>query len=243
MEVISFLDREIEIIRRARRRSLTITMHSYKNISVKTNNQTSQKQIVDFLMSKKTWIEKNLAKLQHIEEQFVSPTFKEGAYFPFLGELKYLQFSSTQKSKIYFKIEDGFLVCYQPSNVSGYSALNSEIFFSKLKIFYKSEAEFYLRSRLAEWSSRIGLEPLKLNFRSNHTRWGSCSSRKHISLNWKLICQSPLLIDYVLVHELCHLRYLNHSTDFWNMVEDYFPSYREVEKILGEQVKLGHFLS
>lgn len=242
MEVIRFLDLEIEIIRRPRRRSLTLTVHSSKNISVKTNNQTSQKQITDFLIAKQTWIKKNLIKLQHIDEQFVTPTFDEGACFPYLGELKYLHFSQTTKPNIYFKIEDGFLVCYQSNRVNGLT-LNSDIFFSELKIFYKSEAESYLRSRLAEWVKLIGLAPLKLNFRSNHTRWGSCSSRKNISLNWKLICQSPILIDYVIVHELCHLRYLNHSTDFWNLVKHYFPSYKEVEKVLQQQVKLGYFLN
>ena len=105
VEIVHFLNCEVEIIRRHQRRGLLLSMHPDKNITVKTNNQTTQKQIVDFLISKKNWIEKNISKFQKLKAQFTMPTCTEGSCFPFLGEFKYLQFADTKKPKTYFKIE------------------------------------------------------------------------------------------------------------------------------------------
>lgn len=242
MEIIEFLNLEVEIIRAPKRCGITLRMHPDKILCIKTNNKISQKQIVDFLLSKQKWIEANISKFKTLEEQFKIPTFTEGACFPFLGELKYLHFAQASNGYLFYKIEDGFLVCYLPNNTRA-DDFNSEELSNKLKKYYKSEAEVYLRNRLIYWSDITGLRPYKLVFRSNQTRWGSCSSRGHISLNWKLICQSIALIDYVIVHELCHLRYLNHSSDFWGLVETHLPSYETIKKVLNQQERLGRFLS
>ena len=97
--------------------------------------------------------------------------------------------------------------------------------------------------RMNFWIAETGLTPKKVMFRSNQSRWGSCSSERHISLNWKLICQAPALIDYVIVHELCHLVHMNHSEKFWNLLGSYLPTYRDTEAVLHDQERLGAFLS
>lgn len=242
MENIRFLNHNVEIIRKPRRRNLTLCMHPDKILSIKVNRQASQKQILDFLISKEKWIENNLNKFKKFEEQFKKPTLSEGALFPFLGELKYFKFIPTPLIKLFFKIEDGFLICHMPDR-NGADELKPDEIMIQLKKFYKSEAEQYLKKRLEFWSEITGLVPQKLIFRSNATRWGSCSSQKHISLNWKLVCQSSILIDYVIVHELCHLQYLNHSRDFWNLVETYLPAYATIKNVLNTQGRLSSFLS
>lgn len=242
MELVQFLNLEVEIVRTLRKSGITLCMHPDKFLRVKTNKKISQKQIVNFLISKQKWIEANISKFKILEEQFKIPTFTEGACFPFLGELKYLKYAQVQNSRLVYKIEDGFLVCYLPNDTRA-DDFNSDELSNKLKKYYKSEAEVYLRNRLVYWTHITGLRPHKLVFRSNQTRWGSCSSQGHISLNWKLICQSVPLIDYVIVHELCHLQYLNHSDDFWNLVETHLPSYETIKKVLNQQERLGRFLS
>ena len=244
MEFVQFLNHEVEIIRRpskARRNRLVLILHSDRLLLVKTTKKTSQKQILDYLISKEKWIEKNINKLKIINEQFKLPTFTEGSNFPFLGELKYFQFTQSNLSRLYFKIVDGFLLCYLPKN-SIAAEFTSEELIVRLKNYYKTEAEVFLKNRLYYWSGTTALTPKKLVFRSNQTRWGSCSSGKHISLNWKLICQPQALIDYVIVHELCHLQHFNHSINFWNLVETYLPSYKCVKKTLNQQQRLGRFL-
>lgn len=77
-----------------------------------------------------------------------------------------------------------------------------------------------------------GLVPNKIRIKNIKYAWGSCSSNKNITINANLIKYSEEAIRYVVLHELCHLKYMNHSADFWKLVETYMPDYKEVKKEL-----------
>lgn len=233
-----FCGQSVEILRKPRRKSIVLTMHPDRPLRVGVNFKTSHADILKFLESKKKWIEKNLTTFQQLHSRFPQPQMQAGQKFPFYGELKYLQFADTPKRRLSFAIEDGFLVCYVPQGFK----LESAAFFESLRVFYRKQAEEILTQRLNYWVGETGLAPKKVVFRSNQSRWGSCSSARHISLNWKLICQAPALMDYVIVHELCHLVHMNHSDKFWNLLGSYLPTYRETEAVLHDQERLGAFL-
>ena len=76
------------------------------------------------------------------------------------------------------------------------------------------------------------VEPNKIRIRNIKYAWGSCSSNKNITINLKLVNKSEEEIKYVALHELCHLKYMNHSDKFWNLVEKYMPNYKEIRKQL-----------
>lgn len=241
MEVLQFLNLSVEIIRKSGRRNLTLVMHPEKPLSIRTNKRTSQIQIAEFLRLKQKWIEKNLQRFKTIEAQFKQPDFTEGALYPFLGELKFLQFSESTGRKISFLVEEGFLVCGVPKGLKLADFPATKIM-QTLGRYYRIEAEMYLQQRLTYWIEITGLQPQGLIFRANKSRWGSCSSGGLISLNWKLICQPAPLIDYVIIHELCHLRHLNHSKDFWQLVGEFFPDYKAMKSVLNQQQHLSRFL-
>ncbi len=217
---------------------MTLKIHPDASLQIVVNTEVSDSIMHAFIMSKKNWIEKKLKQLEARSYNFVIPKFENGAYFPWLGELKYFQFVSTKLKKITFSIEDGFLICNLPSGTHP----TDQVLRIQLKNFYKKQAQSYLESQIQLRSEHLGLWPEKIVFRAGKTRWGSCSSQKHISLNWKLICQRAPLIDYVIVHELCHLKFLNHSSNFWNLVQSVIPNYPEIECILQNQAHLGKFL-
>ena len=81
-------------------------------------------------------------------------------------------------------------------------------------------------------SDIVGLKPKELKIRNFKRAWGNCSSKKIISINKNLCKYSIQAIDYVCLHEICHLKYMNHSKDFWNMVGKYMPNYKLIEKEL-----------
>ena len=83
-----------------------------------------------------------------------------------------------------------------------------------------------------ELIERTNLVPNKIRIRNIKYAWGSCSSNKNITINLKLVDRSDEEIKYVLLHELCHLRYMNHSEKFWKLVEKYMPNYKEIRKKL-----------
>lgn len=89
-----------------------------------------------------------------------------------------------------------------------------------------------IQENVKELIKITGLKPNRVRVKEIEYAWGSCSSHKNISINRKLICCSKLAIRYVILHELCHLKYMNHSKDFWNLVGTYMPNYKEARKEL-----------
>lgn len=83
-----------------------------------------------------------------------------------------------------------------------------------------------------ELIKQTNLVPNKIRIRNIKYAWGSCSSNKNITINLKLVDKSDEEIKYVVLHELCHLKYMNHSDKFWNLVEKYMPNYKDIRKKL-----------
>lgn len=100
------------------------------------------------------------------------------------------------------------------------------------------QARGHLIPRLQELSAATGLTYQQVFIRQQKTRWASCSRHRNISLNLKLLFLPPALVDYVLIHELCHLAEMSHSNNFWAEVERHCPSYRKLDAQLREMWKL-----
>ena len=97
---------------------------------------------------------------------------------------------------------------------------------------YRQAAREYIPKRADYFAQRIGVSYERIRIAEQKTRWGSCSSRGTLSFNWKLMLAPPKVLDYVVVHELCHLIEMNHSPRFWNLVEEIIPDYKEYRKWL-----------
>jgi predicted metal-dependent hydrolase len=95
-----------------------------------------------------------------------------------------------------------------------------------------------LPPRVREFAARHGLSVQRITVRNQKSRWGSCSRHGTISLNWRLIQTPDLVRDYIILHELAHLRQMNHSEKFWQEVERLCPNYREAERWLKEHREL-----
>lgn len=89
-----------------------------------------------------------------------------------------------------------------------------------------------IEENVKELMKLTGLKPNRVRVKEIKYAWGSCSSRKNITINQKLICYSKQAIQYVILHELCHLQYMNHGKKFWELVETYMPNYKEARREL-----------
>ena len=105
---------------------------------------------------------------------------------------------------------------------------------TRLKDWLRSKAREQLVPQLRETSRKLNLPYKTSLIRGQKTRWGSCSSSKVISLNYKLLFLPPLQVYYLFVHELCHTRHLNHSRQYWELVEQKFPDFKRYEKAMKE---------
>ena len=99
---------------------------------------------------------------------------------------------------------------------------------------YREAAKEYIPKRVDYYIQFTGGTYERITIRDQKTRWGSCSSRGTLSFNWRLMLAPPSILDYVVVHELCHLTHMNHSREFWQAVEYVLPEYKQCRKWLRE---------
>lgn len=235
----------VEVHRRAFRRSVSIYLYPNKPIKVVANKNTSQRVIVDFLLAKKTWIEKSFKKFAEIAAEFPEKKIQASERFLFLGVHRELRVVITLHKKIFVSATDQQLLLHIPRDKwSADTPLQEHpTALREVRHFYKREAVKILTERVRHWSQQMGLHPRQVKFREQRTRWGSCSSNKVINLNWRLIVFPLEIIDYVIVHELAHLAHMNHSPEFWSLVETYQSDYRILMRELKRAQYQTDFLS
>jgi hypothetical protein len=178
-------------------------------------NRVSFEEAEKFVFKKKDWIDKHFKRLDR----------KEGYFFQG-KKLDIIQVPDLTKD-----IFDGLLVSDSKIYVRA-SCLEED----QLKELYEDwlfkRAKKYLLKRLEEIACANGFTFNRSSVRRQKSRWGSCSSRKTISLNFRLMMFEKQVIDYVIIHELCHLKEMNHSSRFWKHVEQIMPEYRNYKRIL-----------
>ena len=110
--------------------------------------------------------------------------------------------------------------------------INSDKILSKIEKWYRKVAEEVLVERVNYMANQLRLRPADVKTNNNKTRWGVCDSRGNIAINWRAIFLPPNLLDYIVVHELCHLLEFNHTPAFWSVVAKIIPDYQILRKHL-----------
>ena len=146
---------------------------------------------------------------------------------------------------VYIQIKDGEVIVKAPKRVSKKeidkivkekeawikkTLEKSEKKENREKLYTDEEFRVIVQDAANELIRETGLVPNKVRIRDIKYAWGSCSANKNITISYKLIRYSRQAIRYVILHELCHIKYMNHSKDFWNLVATYMPNYKEVKK-------------
>jgi predicted metal-dependent hydrolase len=169
----------------------------------------------------KEWIEDKQAKFDDYKEEAPKRDFEEGETFHFLGNPKKLEFENISE----LSIEEASIKAPEDQENNLEDLLRS---------FYISEAKQRIKPKVEKFSEQIGVEYNKIEFRNQRTLWGSCSPKRNLSFNWRLIMAPKEVIDYVVVHELAHLIEKNHTEKFWRIVEEHHDSHKESAEWLDE---------
>ena len=161
-----------------------------------------------------------------------------------MSELEY-KIKYSKIKNIYIQIKDGKVIVKAPRRVSKkkiekileqksewiQKTIEKETKKQEKKPLYtKEEFKEIVEKYANELVKQTGLVPNKITIKKIKYAWGSCSSKKNITINLELIKYSEQAIRYVILHEFCHIKYMNHSKDFWNLVEKYMPNYKQVKK-------------
>ena len=210
-------------IKKTRRRSLGLKV-SINGLTVHAPIFMSKRRIQELLRKKSKWI---ISKIQLIEPKFPPFVIKDNARFSLLDNEIVIHMKSGNKKEI--KVSDN--ICFFTFKENDSSKQLKDFFLAWLKKYALKKFE----SRIEIYCKKNKFVIRKVYISNAKTRWGTCNNKADIRLNWRLI-QAPLnIIDYVICHELCHLKYMNHSKEFWNLVGDVFPQYNQAESYLKEK--------
>jgi len=201
----------------ARRRTLSLELRADGSLTVATPRGLSIATIRTFVASRRAWIVAKRALLEKSKPAAARFQFHSGARLPYLGTELALTVSVAPARRAACRCESGSLVLKVPHDIAIRPAIEA---------WYRREAATHAAARLAHFAPLVGRAARKLVIRAQRTRWGSCSARGTISLNWRLMQAPPDILDYVVVHELCHLLVPNHSSRFWAEVARVLPDWR-----------------
>ena len=172
--------------------------------------------------------------MKKLEEYNVSPRkakeYEDGEKFQILGESYYLNIYYKDINNAILNVENEKIEIILPLSYAEED--NTEQIKKMIDKMYYMIAEKEVESAMEKTRKMVGLAPEEYKIKKIKYAWGTCSSRKVITINQNLMMYSRKAIEYVILHEICHLKYMNHSKKFWEMVESYMPDYKEAEKEL-----------
>jgi predicted metal-dependent hydrolase len=208
------------------RKTLAIQVKPIDEVLVLSPKGLSENLIKEKVKLKGKWILKKLLDFKDNGYIPVNREFADGEAFMYLGRNYLLQlFLNNSLTRLKVKLTDGILIILAPTK-------DPAILKKLMEKWYRKEAEKIILKRIEHYKSKFNIVPGKIKIKEQKKRWGSCNSRGSIYFNWRIIMAPPLVIDYVIVHEMSHLIHGNHSPKFWKQVESVLPDYKVRKKWL-----------
>lgn len=219
---------EINKLVRAKRRTIAIIIERDGSLTVRAPKRATLQDIEQFIHEKTAWILRTRQRIQALIE-IPKKQYIHGEKFLLLGNEYELRLVPPQRPAL--KFENGFALGHT-------SQKRAQTLFTT---WYKEQALGTLSERVHHYAKLHGFEPRQVKITSAKTRWGSCSSNGNLNFTWRLVMAPLEVLDYVVVHELAHLKVKDHSSKFWKLVESIDPQYKIKRKWLrlnGEKLNL-----
>lgn len=222
------MELQINRLVRAKRRTIALIVERDGSLTVRAPRRATLKDIHGFVAEKTDWILRSRAKLKAIVP-LRKKDYVDGETFLFLGKEYELRLVPSQRLTLHFN--NGF-------TLKAAARERGERLFIQ---WYKNQSLKIFSERVNHYANPHGFSPKQVKVTSAKTRWGSCSANGTINFTWRLAMAPPEAIDYVVLHELAHLRIKNHSPRFWKLVESLCPDFKRHRKWLrdhGEKLNL-----
>jgi len=230
---------QVHIVR-SKRKTVCLSINKDGTVTVKAPlRYPTDKEIIGFVEQKIDWVIKQRDIQQDREDMKLVRRFETDYSFPYLGEERLVEMQKGKKNQ--FSYEDDKIVIrtpYYEALQSDYEATENtkaiEKLQSDLKKWYKKQASAYITKRVEYYKDIVGVTVNSVSIKSRKSQWGSCDSNGDITFSWRLVMASPEAIDYVVIHELCHRKHMDHSREFWNQVQKYMPDFKKQKQWLEE---------
>ncbi len=206
---------KIDQIIRTKRKSIALIVEPDGRLVVRVPMRISDADIQTLVKQKERWIREKQKQVKDQSIKSKPKVYMDGEEFLYLGK--------SYQLKIVADLNPA-LVLSRKFYLSRWALPKAEIVFTE---WYREQARAVISERVKLYAARQGFRYRKIRITSARTRWGSCSSMGNLNFTWRLVMAPPDVIDYVVVHELAHLRVNNHSKEFWNQVERIMPGYKQ----------------
>ncbi|NCP78557.1 MAG: M48 family metallopeptidase [Desulfuromonadales bacterium] len=206
---------------RSRRATADIVIERDGSIVVRAPETITDERIEDMVEAKRLWIYKNLAEWRDLNATRVLREYKNGEGFLYLGRSYRLLLATEQAEPLLLKNGRFSL---RRDLVDAGSIAGAQIVF---RDYYIARGQERIRQRVNYYAPKVGVDPREINVRELGNRWASCSPTGNLAFHWKCMMAPQMIIDYIVVHELCHFHHLDHTDAFWNEVDKVLPNYAE----------------
>lgn len=214
-----------EVIRTARIKSARLQVEDGV-VSIAVPKALETERIEQLLKDKHRWIKEKLY-LHQQQQPAPKREMLSGEAFPYLGRNYRLKITTGKLQPV--KLLHGRLQVVVPKAMR-----HEHIIRDMLTHWYRLQAEIRFKDKVKRYASIVGVEPTDVSVKTFKSRWGSCNVKGEIQFHWKVIMAPNRIVDYVVVHELCHLKHHDHSPAFWRSVERIVPDYLECKAWLKE---------
>ncbi|MBD5395437.1 MAG: M48 family metallopeptidase [Lachnospiraceae bacterium] len=228
---------EYQLIK-SKRKSIAISFDRDGNLIVKAPYFVRNRDIDAFVRSKEDWIEATAIRLKREREKKERERLKleSGDILPLLGNQLLLSVIREDRSRAKITCVRERLLMYVPYDADYEYRQNT------LEKWYRKEALAIISKKAAYYAEMLGVRYEDIHIKDQKSRWGSCSGKGNLNFNWRLIMAPEQVLDYVVIHELCHLRHMDHSREFWELVESICPFYKQLKKWLKEHGESLYFI-
>ncbi|TLU84795.1 MAG: M48 family metallopeptidase [Chlorobium sp.] len=203
-------------VRHSRRKTASIYIERDGSLSVLVPEQTTEEEINNILKANEYKIHKYQARCELLNEKATKREPVNGQSFLYLGRNYYLQYHGEAK-----EIEFKGRYFYVPEG-------SKEKLNGLFKEFYRKRGYKFIVPRVHKYADMMGLTIEEISVLELKSRWASCSDKKRkVNFHWKVMMAPASVIDYLIVHELCHFKHKRHNAEFWNEVDKYYPEYQK----------------
>lgn len=206
-------DFPIAVHRTFRKKTMSIVIERDGSLAVQIPHSMPDDQIINILNQKEYEIFQKRARWQEANREYVSRQYLSGQSFLYLGKSYLLSVVHGQRRHLIFRNSTFYLSSDAP---------NPKMDFIR---FYRRQAKIKIAERLEFLRQKISRMPNKVQIKEMPTRWGSCTPQGNVYFNWRCVMTPIFVLDYLIVHEITHLEYQDHSREFWLRVSEILPDY------------------
>lgn len=217
---------------RGKRKTICLSFNNDIELMVKAPNWMSTEAVEAFIISKNEWVEATRTRLLDAKQKELAMRtrleLESGDLLPYLDKKLTLVVIREDRCNVKIKQREDKVFLW-----IGYER-DYEYRRAQLEKWYRRQAGATFEVKARRLAQKMGVTYGHLHIKDQRSRWGSCSGAKNLNFNWRLILAPEAVCDYVIIHELCHLVHMDHSPDFWKLVESMDPRYRRHRRWLKE---------